>query len=134
MKNKQITWRTTSKETALFCKKTGYDPAVHFVETVVIDGIVFVSGTAGHPDEYKGLEQNCRKLAYEGYAYFGGPRCNLATAFYKYRILLFSLEQERRAEEFYNVSTVEELEENAKRLRADIEVLVSNIKTKRLGK
>ena len=131
MKNDEIVWSTDSRETKEFCEKAKIDNHVRFVETALIDGIVFVSGTAGKPEEFSLLKKKCSELAYEGFAYFGGRKENLARAFWKYRNLLYSFELDVREDELFNAGTEEEINENAYRIKKETDVLFERIKKKR---
>jgi hypothetical protein len=70
MGNAKIAWSVDSRETLDFCKKIGFDVDIHFVETAIIDGLVFVRGNAGHEHEFQLLKSQCNKFAAEGYVYW----------------------------------------------------------------
>jgi UDP-N-acetylmuramoylalanine-D-glutamate ligase len=124
-------WSTTSKESVLFCKKAGIDPEVLFAQTALVDGLVFVSGTAGKAEEFKALESACETLAYEGYVFFGGPKETIAKALHNYQLVLLKRELERREDEVFNTGNIKKVEKNVQRVKQDTEKLFQKIQAKK---
>ena len=130
MKKEDLNWSADSDVTAEFCKLACFSQAAHFVETVLYEGIILVRGTCGKDHEFKALEAECKRLAYQGFAYFGKAR-TAWQALYRYQHTLTALEFDSHAEEIYNAGNREELEANMDKIRATIPALLEKIKADR---